>query len=171
MYTPENTDQHREVTMETLKAPPREAKPAHLTRRVAAMLADSLILTAMWMVFTWGTSASLTIGSTTTLTVYLGIVSFLYYSLMEGIFAATLGKFLFKLRVNTAEGDLCSINAALIRNLARFVDWLPVFYILGLLSLSMSPKRQRLGDRLAKTIVSPALEKDINPPSAPFLFH
>ena len=82
-----------------------------------------------------------------------------------------MGKFALRIRVTTLEGDPCSFGAAFVRNLVRFIDWLPMLYILGTVSVLMSAKRQRLGDRLAKTVVSPAPEKDINPPPAPFLFH
>jgi len=94
-----------------------------------------------------------------------------YFSILEGAFGLTLGKYLLKLRVLTTEGDLCDFRAAFVRNALRFIDWLPFFYIVGTVSVLVSSKRQRIGDMVAHTIVSRAPERDINPPPAPFLFH
>ena len=105
------------------------------------------------------------------ITVYLVVLTFAYYFIMEGLFAATLGKSILKIRVLGSDGDPCSFAAAFIRNIIRFIDWLPLLYALGGLSVLASSKRQRLGDRIAKTVVSPTPEKDVNPPPAPFLFH
>ena len=83
----------------------------------------------------------------------------------------TIGKILVKLRVVETSGDPCSFGGSFKRNILRFVDWLPAFYILAAVLLFVSHERQRLGDMVAKTIVTTAPEKDINPPPAPFLFH
>jgi len=162
-----------------LTAPPREIKPAKFAKRITATIIDSLLLLAIWTIAAYSTGTNLVTSVTvnqasspaTTLAVYMGVLALLYYSLMEGVFSATLGKFALRIRVTTLEGDPCSFSAAFVRNLMRFIDWLPMLYILGTVSVLMSAKRQRLGDRLAKTVVSPAPEKDINPPPAPFLFH
>lgn len=64
-----------------------------------------------------------------------------------------------------------SLSMRIKRNLFRFVDWLPFLYIFAIASGMASHERQRLGDRVASTIVTLAPTKDINPPPAPFLFH
>jgi uncharacterized RDD family membrane protein YckC len=168
-------DGHREITIETLSSPPVQVKPAQLPRRIAAGIIDSVILLLAWA------SVRLAIGEglpafwnstpDLTSTASLAVFAFAYYFIMEGLFAGTLGKILLKICVLGDDGDPCSLTAAFIRNIIRFIDWLPVLYALGGLSVLASSKRQRLGDRIAKTIVSPAPEKDVNPPPAPFLFH
>jgi uncharacterized RDD family membrane protein YckC len=102
---------------------------------------------------------------------YLAAVTFTYYFLQEGLFSLTIGKRLLRLRILGREGDPASMQESLLRNLLRFVDWLPFLYILGILSVVISAERRRLGDLVAGTFVTPAPEKDTNPPPAPFLFH
>lgn len=168
-------DEHREITIETLSTPPVRVKPAPLPRRIAAGTIDSILLIAVWafaayvmrkeMATTWTEFPGLTLYA------YLAALTFAYYFIMEGLFAATLGKFMLKIRVLGVDGEPCSFAASFRRNLIRFIDWLPLFYILAGVAIVTSSKRQRLGDRFADTIVSSAPEKDINPPPAPFLFH
>jgi len=90
---------------------------------------------------------------------------------MEWLFSATLGKFVMRIRVVGTEGDPCTVTESIIRNLFRIIDWLPFCYILGLLALLTTNKRQRVGDRIAHTIVTMVPERDKTPPPAPFLFH
>ncbi len=172
------TDQiheHTEITVETLSTPPVEIAPAPLLRRVTAGLVDSSILGLLWYVMGIALRTQISvfypIFPISTAGVYLGLLAFFYYFFLEGMFGATVGKFLLKLQVVEKDGDPCSFGASFTRNLLRFLDWLPVFYVLGSISILTSRKRQRIGDRVARTFVSPAPEKDINPPPAPFLFH
>jgi uncharacterized RDD family membrane protein YckC len=75
------------------------------------------------------------------------------------------------LEVLQTNGDQCSFRASIIRNALRFVDWLPVLYLIGLIAVIVSSDRRRIGDRFANTIVTKKPPKDPNPPPAPFLFH
>lgn len=81
------------------------------------------------------------------------LLSFLYYVLMEAFMGGTVGKLALGMRVELEDGSPITIGASVIRNLLRFVDFLPFFYILGMIMISTSPLKQRLGDRLAKTVV------------------
>ena len=65
----------------------------------------------------------------------------------------TVGKRLFRLRVVDAEGLRLQFNQIVTRNLLRFVDSLPFFYLVGGLACWLNPKCQRLGDIAANTIV------------------
>ena len=56
-----------------------------------------------------------------------------YFVLLEGLLGATLGKLVMGLRVVKLDGSPYSWPAALIRNVLRFVDGLPVFYLVGLI--------------------------------------
>ncbi len=65
----------------------------------------------------------------------------------------TPGKRVMGLR--TVHEDLSPIgwNASLVRNLLRFVDFLPIAYLLGLASMCLTTRFQRLGDLAAGTLV------------------
>ncbi|HKZ76030.1 MAG TPA: RDD family protein [Actinomycetota bacterium] len=79
----------------------------------------------------------------------------IYMTLMEGKYGASLGKRIMRLRVVTEGGSPVSLEAALIRNLLRFLDAFPYFlpYLLGAIAASRSPLKQRFGDRIAETVV------------------
>jgi len=65
----------------------------------------------------------------------------------------TVGKRVFRLRVVDVEGLRLQFHQIVTRNLLRFVDSLPLFYFLGGVVCWFNPKRQRLGDIAANTIV------------------
>ena len=66
----------------------------------------------------------------------------------------TVGKRLMSLRVMDIQGLRLQFSQVVIRNLMRFIDSLPVCYLVGGLSCLLSPKSQRLGDLAANTIVT-----------------
>ncbi len=76
---------------------------------------------------------------------------FLYYVALEATLGATLGKLLLGVRVRTAEGKRIGWRAALVRNLLRVVD--VGFCFVGAVLIWSSPRRQRLGDLAAGTVV------------------
>ena len=65
----------------------------------------------------------------------------------------TLGKRLLQLRVMDAEGLRLTAGQVAVRNLLRSVDILPVFYLVGGISVILTRRAQRLGDIAANTIV------------------
>lgn len=75
-----------------------------------------------------------------------------YYVAMEAAFKATLGKMAVGVRIAAADGSPVGIRAVLIRNGLRIVDGL-LFYLVGAVAAWNSPLRQRLGDRVAGTVV------------------
>ncbi len=168
MHDHEN-DHNRDITIETLSSPPIKINPAPLSKRFAAALIDSLVLSIIWLLILH-TSSNLSSALLEEL-LSISIVSFLYFLISEGMFAATLGKFVMKLRVVGKSGDACSFTESLKRNILRFVDWLPTLYLVGATSIFLSPKRQRIGDRFAGTIVTVLPPRDSTPSPAPFLFH
>ena len=166
--------EHKEITLETLSTPPLQIKPAPLARRIEAGVIDSLVLGFAWLIFSLASGKSLmhfpALPDYSTLAL-LALLGFIYYFVLEGLFAVTIGKSLLGLIVLENDGDICSFRASFKRNLLRFVDWLPFLYIVGTIAVVMSTARQRIGDRFAGTIVTKVPEKDPNPPPAPFLFH
>ena len=93
-------------------------------------------------------------------------VSIGYRIFMEWKFGGqAFGKSLLRLRVLDAQGLQLDFSQIVIRNLLRFVDCLPAFYMVGGLAGLVSERAQRLGDLAAGTIVvsNPAmLEPDLN---------
>jgi uncharacterized RDD family membrane protein YckC len=81
------------------------------------------------------------------------VVAFLYFIIMEGFMGATIGKFLLGIRVVKLDGSRIGLGAAIIRNLLRIIDALPTAYILGAILIWTSSRKQRLGDRVAHTVV------------------
>ena len=65
----------------------------------------------------------------------------------------TLGKRLLRLRVMDAQGLRLQFSQIVIRNLLRFVDMLPLFYLVGGVTSLINRHAQRLGDIAANTIV------------------
>lgn len=65
----------------------------------------------------------------------------------------TPGKRALGLRVLTSGGQPITLAQALIRNLIRIVDLLPMSYLIGALAILVSPRCQRLGDLAAGTLV------------------
>jgi uncharacterized RDD family membrane protein YckC len=66
----------------------------------------------------------------------------------------TLGKRLLRLRVMDVQGLRLQLSQIVIRNLLRFVDSLPVLYLVGGLACLFNQRAQRLGDFAANTVVS-----------------
>jgi uncharacterized RDD family membrane protein YckC len=65
----------------------------------------------------------------------------------------TIGKRLLRLRVMDAQGLKLQFSQIVIRNLLRFVDFLPAFYLIGGVACLVSRRAQRLGDLAGNTIV------------------
>jgi uncharacterized RDD family membrane protein YckC len=79
-------------------------------------------------------------------------ISVVYFTVMEGFLGATVGKFMTGIRVVKEDGSRLDVGAALIRNLLRVVDAF-FLYLVGAIFVWTSPLKQRLGDRVAKTVV------------------
>jgi uncharacterized RDD family membrane protein YckC len=90
-----------------------------------------------------------------------------YMTLMETRYGASIGKRARGLRVVMEDGGQVTAEAALIRNLMRFLDAFPyvVPYLVGAVAISNSPTMQRLGDRTAETIVVVAVPNSSSPAS------
>jgi uncharacterized RDD family membrane protein YckC len=80
------------------------------------------------------------------------VVGLLYNVLLETTTGGTLGKHLTGLRVVDESGDRITVVQSLLRNVLRIVDGF-FFCLVGAVSIWSSPKRQRVGDRVASTFV------------------
>jgi len=87
---------------------------------------------------------------------YLMLLAVAYFSLQEALFGATWGKLLAGLRVVDTGGRRPVLGAVLVRNIVRLVDAWPLLFsigVIGIVAALTSPRRQRLGDRVAGTLV------------------
>ncbi|WP_137939226.1 RDD family protein [Chitinivorax sp. B] len=66
---------------------------------------------------------------------------------------ATPGKSLMKLRTVMDDGTPVSWGASMTRNVLRAIDFMPLMYVTGFLSMIISSRFQRLGDLAAGTVV------------------
>ena len=89
---------------------------------------------------------------------------------MEATFGWTVGKKILGLRVAGFDGSKLTFRGALVRNLLRPLEVNLTMGLLGVLFMVNSPRRQRLGDRLARTLVvqerPPAREEPSSSPPA-----
>ena len=89
------------------------------------------------------------------------VIVLAYFVLMYGYFAVfeavwngqTPGKRLIGLRVISASGRPITVFDAILRNLLRIVDSMPGIYAVGLISVFLTERNQRLGDLAAGTVV------------------
>ncbi len=115
--------------------------------RFVAVLIDSIIIAVVAGILNFafqgnsGVSGSLT-----------GLLAIIYFILMEGTRGATLGKMALGLRVVKTDGSPIGWSEAIIRNILRIIDGL-FAYLVGAIFIWTSPRKQRLGDRAANTVV------------------
>jgi len=84
--------------------------------------------------------------------VRLGLVV-LYFTVAEGATGRTLGKAILGIEVRGENGGAITWKQSVVRNVTRLVDEMPAFYLLGLASILIGPRGQRVGDRFARTLV------------------
>ncbi len=157
------------------QAPPQEqVQYASLGLRVAAVAVDSFVLLVVFLVVgtIWAYSLVMEKGidpqdtlavqtllneqvqDVSSLMFYLVLFGslFIYYLLLEAIFHASIGKLVLGTRVVMADGTRATGLAVVLRNLIRIPEAMFLYVPSGLACLA-SPRRQRLGDRVARTVV------------------
>lgn len=83
----------------------------------------------------------------------VGLIFIIYSTVTEAIWGQTLGKKLAKIKVMMVNGEACTLKAAILRNIGRFLDLILGGYLLGILSIILTHKKQRIGDLIAGTVV------------------
>lgn len=135
---------------------------AGLGSRFLALLLDSLFKGVVVAILLFATifSAPLLGGGVLTGVVMAvgfvlaGLVAALYHIVLEAAWSGrTPGKRLLGLRVVKDSGVPIGFWDALIRNLLRMVDYLPSFYLVGVVTIFASPLHKRVGDLAAGTVV------------------
>jgi uncharacterized RDD family membrane protein YckC len=134
-----------------------DVHPVGVGIRIAAGIIDLIALIVVsWVIafFTGGTTSS-----GFELKGVSAFVSFIinmgYFIGFEGVMGATPGKMAVGLKVIKTDGSSYDITAAAIRNIMRIVDGFPYLipYLLGMILIATSERKQRLGDRVAHTMV------------------
>jgi uncharacterized RDD family membrane protein YckC len=140
---------------------PGTQMPYHgLLIRFAALLIDAIILLIIFGVVSvfFGAPAytfSSEIGylSLTAAFILWPIITVLYFTYLLGRYGQTIGKMVVKIKVvNEADGSPITYQAAFIRTILLVIDSLFI-YLVGALLILTSDNNQRLGDRVAHTVV------------------
>lgn len=76
-----------------------------------------------------------------------------YHTLLEWRFGKTLGKYLVGIKVTAADGSPIGLGASLVRNVLRLVDFLPIWYLVGIVAILVSDANERIGDRFGGSAV------------------
>lgn len=76
-----------------------------------------------------------------------------YFTFFEGTTGQTPGKRILNIMVVKEGGKPCDLTSAFVRNIGRILDFLPGFYIVGILLILFTEKKQRIGDMVAGTVV------------------
>lgn len=128
-------------------------RPAGIIPRALAFAIDLLIRAAVLIALV-SLLAPLRQLGTGLLLIVLFLLNWWYMVLFE-VFnqGRSPGKQLLKLRVVHDDGTPIGWANSLLRNLLRFVDMLPGFYVLGLTCSLLHPHFKRLGDLAAGTLV------------------
>lgn len=127
---------------------------AYIVRRTLAVVIDilfvgSLIAIAARTWITRATSGELTLGGFIQLTFFVAVALFAYRWLFSGITGTTLGKLFVGLVVSRTHGGRAGLGRTFVRELLLPLD----LVLIGFLLAAVLPKRQRLGDLVAGTVV------------------
>jgi uncharacterized RDD family membrane protein YckC len=134
--------------------------------RFVAQLTDVIILGVVFWILSFTGAGTITIDASTaqvSTSPFLGplilidvIIAFLYYTILEGRNGQTVGKMLVKIKVvKQADKSPISYGEAAVRTILRIIDLIPFVppYLLAAVLIWSSENKQRLGDRVAHTIV------------------
>lgn len=144
---------------------------ASLGWRFTAVLIDTVVLLGLWiivlMVYIFvlagqgkidpndpaaAQQLSQEIGGSGVLNIAILGSLFIYYAVLEAVFSASIGKLVCRMRVVMADGSRATGLSVVVRNVIRVPEAI-FFYIPSGISCAVSPRRQRLGDHAARTLV------------------
>jgi uncharacterized RDD family membrane protein YckC len=119
--------------------------------RIGAALVDSVV--SFLAVVALGTGFGLLTRSRAVMFVVVLIGSWGYFIAFEGLSGQTPGKRLFGIVVvKQLDGAPCDWVSSFLRNVFRVIDGIGG-YVVGLAAMLLSDRRQRVGDRAARTVV------------------
>ena len=148
---------------------PSDLEEVGTGRRIASALIDFVPLTALYLLMaalfgdlefgsrtstpdgeSWSAVSANLSGWAFMLFIGLTLVCYLVSEILTG---TTLGKSILGLRVVKLDGQPYGWRFVFIRTIFRVIDALPIFYLVGIIAISVSDKNQRLGDMAAGTMV------------------
>lgn len=142
---------------------PIEFELAGVGTRISALLADYIFLLLSFAIIFYIFGVSIQLMSVTSMAIYFVALAtfaafvfvFGYFIFCEAVFnGLTIGKFAAGIRVISLSGGRISFNQALTRNLLRIVDMQPGFtYLVGIISLFLTTRVQRIGDLASQCVV------------------
>ncbi|SEU37064.1 RDD family protein [Stigmatella erecta] len=146
--------------------------------RCLAWLIDAAILFFFWVIayFVFSLLVSDVLGAfrslsglgQTLLAVGVFATQWLYWTAAEVLLGGqTPGKRLTGIRVVRSDGSPVGVYESAVRNLLRAVDFLPLFYATGCISMLFTPQHRRLGDLLAGTLLVREERFDLDRYTAP----
>jgi uncharacterized RDD family membrane protein YckC len=134
--------------------------------RFVAQLVDVIILVIIFLILSFSGAGTITIDASTaqaSISPFFGalilidvITAFLYFTLLEGRNGQTVGKMIVKIKVaKKADYSPITYGEAAVRTILRIIDLIPFIapYLLGAVLIWASEYKQRLGDRVANTVV------------------
>ncbi len=143
------------ITIATPEGVAIEMVLAGLGSRFLARLLDSVIqlLIIIALAVVLGVTGSSGIGIAV-FVIMVFLVVFAYDVVLETLNnGRTVGKMAAGIRVVGLMGEPVRFNTSSVRNIARIADFLPVFYLVGTISIVATQHDQRLGDLAAGTVV------------------
>jgi len=152
-------DQSDELIIATPERVAFEYEIAGIGSRFLAQLVDGLILTAIGVVILIAAIAIGVIFNSGQVALLFGLIlGFIlfagYFLISEAVLSGqTLGKRVARLRVVGDQGQPITLGQSTTRNLIRIVDFLPVLYGVGIITLFINGRGKRLGDFAAGTLV------------------
>jgi len=162
----ERTLYHDQLSIDTPEQVELSFSIAGIGSRFVALLLDMLIIVAAYVALgiVFALAASIMGGRSNSEALGLWfmavvvVVAFLlqwgYFALFEAYWQGqTPGKRAMRLRVIKDSGRQITLFEALARNLLRFVDYLPGFYLVGVITMLCNKRNKRLGDMVAGTLV------------------
>jgi uncharacterized RDD family membrane protein YckC len=97
-------------------------------------------------------------------TLVMFVLNWGYFTLFEAFWnGRTPGKKIAKIRVIQRSGRPIGFFESLARNLVRFIDQIPFFYAVGVITMFITRQHQRLGDLAAGTLVVRDRDQDSTP--------
>jgi uncharacterized RDD family membrane protein YckC len=135
--------------------------------RFVALLIDGIILGIIGYILIFLFAASAITVDTSTGAVSIGpayyaavalviVIELLYFTLLLGRYGQSVGMMAVKIKVvSEADSGPITYGAAFIRTILLYIDQIPyvIPYLLGAILIWTSDKKQRLGDRVAHTVV------------------
>jgi uncharacterized RDD family membrane protein YckC len=135
--------------------------------RFVALLIDAIILgiISYILIFLFAASAitvdpstgAVSIGPAYYAAIVVGIlIELLYFTLLLGRYGQSVGMMVVKIKVvREADSGPITYGAAFIRTILLYIDEIPyaIPFLLGAILIWTSDKKQRLGDRVAHTVV------------------